>query len=104
MYIPGRLRTASRPSRTVMFSEPYEDCGGCEKGAEEGVTSVIRGVSVRPSLDPPGARSAPHATVGEVVSTAADPRCRRWAISPRGREGKRWCIAPTSDTRTLAFF
>src|SRR5215813_6517414 len=28
MYIPGRFRTASRPSRTLMFSAPYSDCGG----------------------------------------------------------------------------
>ena len=28
MYMPGRLRTASRPSRTVMLSLPYVDGGG----------------------------------------------------------------------------
>src|SRR5262245_6022058 len=32
MYMPGRLRTASRPSRTLMFSAPYSDWGGVSDG------------------------------------------------------------------------
>jgi len=30
MYIPGRLRTASSPSRTVMFSLPYDEGSGTD--------------------------------------------------------------------------
>src|SRR5262245_4876065 len=42
MYMPGRLRTASRTSRTVIFSEPYYDEEGAVVGViETGVFSDI---------------------------------------------------------------
>src|SRR5688500_13835971 len=50
MYMPGRLRTASSPSRTVMFSEPYSAgvdgrCGsGCVKSV---VKSSVLGLDQR---------------------------------------------------------
>src|ERR1051325_8652684 len=33
MYMPGRLRTASRPSRTVLSFASYEDARGANSGA-----------------------------------------------------------------------
>src|SRR5262245_46773486 len=40
MYIPGRLRTASRPFRTLIESEPYSELGRCFSGSGASVSAT----------------------------------------------------------------
>src|SRR5262245_2649471 len=47
MYMPGRLRTASRPSRTLMFSAPYP-------GAEASPLVIAIGALVERAIIPSG--------------------------------------------------
>src|SRR5215217_2671651 len=70
MYIPGRLRTGSSPSRTVMSFAVYEAIGRqisillCGRGSDEGQTGVRRGsdprrTPVEPPSDPTRMDHAP---------------------------------------------
>src|SRR6185295_10343489 len=55
MYIPGRFRTASSPSRTLMFSAPYSGTLACPLLIDTHVESRTRNYTV-------GSLEAPHSS------------------------------------------
>ena len=104
MYMPGRLRTASRPSRTVMFSEPY-DSGDGEMDAGR-VASVIRMSRYNLRCGSYGVLRTEGAS--PFLSARLYPQgLYRGAIEglfcPRERRGNRGNERPTSNARILAF-
>src|SRR5687767_11041516 len=72
MYIPGRLRTASRPFRTLIESEPYSELGrGCFSGS---------GASVSATSDPHRHDDVLEVLLGRVGNQRAGGRVAEGAL------------------------